>query len=276
MKRTIKAIGLAALTLAVASCEDLENLCGIGEDEMAVGQVFVESYNHVAYVSRVMDEAMRDSAVNLHGNGKIDGAQVTLINQVLTVDYGVSGVICPSDNKLRKGKLIADLTSNYLVQGGSMEANTEAYHVDNVLVSGSVTMTNDGAINGANPQISIDIPNFKVGDQTEFNGMLNMLWQNGFETDDLNDDEFLMGGGISGEELMSKKQLAGTMLQDLSYKKSCTHLLEAGVISLNVTDSLASDLSMEIDFLENDGCNNLFNVSADCSGSPISLTYPFN
>ena len=31
-----------------------------------------------------------------------------------------------------------------------------------------------------------------------------------------------------------------------------------------------------VDFIEADGCNNLFQVSVDCEGSPISFTYPMN
>jgi len=102
-----------------------------------------------------------------------------------------------------------------------------------------------------------------------------MAWEAGFVTPELEDDIFDVSGSVTGGDSTNSVKFSSTILDPLHYVYSCPSLIEKGEIELILIDDELVP-TFNVDFIEGDGCNNLFRSTVDCDGQPISFTYPFN
>jgi len=273
MKKTFLYLAFSGIALtSINSCETLENLCNISEADLATGEVFVTSLNHMVDTYTIIDNVSKDSVLNATNSNTINGAVCARMADSLFIDYGVSGAI-GADGKHRKGLIKAKVVGNYTTVGGTIDAVFSNYFVDGVEIKGGLNSINKGPV--ANPDFEVKATGFMVGEDSEINYDMGMLWQAGFTSPDVADDIFDVSGNLSGDDKKNGKQFTATITDPLHYVNACPDLLESGVINLTLTNDTTVS-GFEVDFITADGCNNLFKATVDCEGSPISFTYPFN
>ena len=272
MKRSILYLALAGVSLsAFYSCDDLEALCGIGENDLQTGEVFVTSLNHMVDIYKRVDAANKDSVVLNGGVSKIDGAECLIDGDSLIIDFGASEVLC-ADNKLRKGSIRTKLTGAYNIPSGEVNAVLSNYFVEGTQISGQMDARNDGPI--SNPSFNIATIAFEVGDESTVDYSVGLLWEEGFETEVSNDDIFNVSGTVSGVDNMNIKNFTSMVIEPLRYVTNCPAVVEKGIMEIELVGD--STVMFMLDFIEADGCNNLFEVTADCDGSPLSFKYPMD
>ena len=264
---------VAAMFTGLNSCDDLEALCNLSEDDLGSGEVFVTSLNHMMDVYSRIDNAYKDTTLQNTGSATIDGAECTLTSDSLILDFG-NGASC-ADGKIRKGSIRTGITADYMVAGGGASGNLSGYHVDNVLIVGSLDVMNDGPT-GAYPVINVFSNSIAVGDESDVDFDMNMQWLSGFLTMEANDDIFKVYGAIDGADLENNSLFEADIIDSLHYDYACVNYIEYGSLDLTISGDSSSVGVINVDFIESDGCNNLFMVTATCDQGPISFTYPFN
>lgn len=273
MKKSILYIAIASISLgSFYSCEELENLCNIQEANLQTGEVFVTSLNHMIDVYKRVDEANKNPNVSTTSSALIDGAQCEIVGDSLLIDFGAGDVTC-ADGKLRRGSIRVRLLNDYNLPTGEVNAIFSNYHVDGMQITGKFDARNDGPI--AAPQFSITTDKFNVGDESTVDYSIDATWTQGFASADPTDDIFDVSGNVSGEDKANSKDFTASVVEPLHYVAACKDYLEKGIMDLQlIGDTTVS--GFQVDFIEADGCNNLFQASVDCQGSPISFTYPMN
>lgn len=273
MKRSFLYLVIGALSLsAFYSCEELENLCNIQESDLKTGDVFVKSLNTMIDIYKRVDEANKNAIVLSGGEDKIDGASCKIEGDSLFIDFGIGDVVC-ADGKLRRGSIRVRLLNDYLLPAGEANAILSNYFVDGTQISGQFDARNDGP--AASPVYNISTTEFNVGDESTVDYTFDASWGQGFETSDPTDDIFDVSGIVTGEDKENAKDFTADVIQPLHYVTACPDYIEKGILDIQlVGDTTVSGFI--VDFIDSDGCNNLFQVSVDCEGSPISFTYPMN
>jgi hypothetical protein len=274
MKKSFLYLALGAISLSTLnSCEELENLCNIQESDLGTGDVFVTSLNHMVDIYKRVDAASKDPLVTGTGSTVIDGAKCfkSADTDTLYIDFGVSEVIC-ADGKLRKGLIWAYLIGDYNQPNGEVSAELENYFVDGTQITGDIDAKNNGP--AADPDFSITTTSFIVEGESNVDYTLGALWEQGFTTAEPSDDIFNVSGTVSGNDTKNNKSFSSTVIEPLHYVNACADGIEKGRMDIDLISD--TTIAITIDFIESDGCNNLFEVSVDCQGSPISFTYPMN
>ena len=262
-------LALGGLTLgSFYSCEELENLCNISEADLQTGEVFVSSLNNMVDIYKRVDAANKSSDLASNGIDTIDQAVCTIEGDSLFIDFGIGEVVC-QDGKLRKGSIRTKITGDYTTTNGMVSSKLSNYHVNGTQLTGSFMAENKGP--AANPLFTLSTSEFKEGDLSEVDYSLSSQWVQGFSTEEEADDIFDLSGTVSGSAKENNVNFTTMILSPLHYVSMCPSYVEYGVLNLEVpTDSIA----IEIDFLADDGCNNLFQATIDCEGSPFVSTFP--
>jgi len=273
MKKSILYLALGAISLiSFNSCEELENLCNIQESDLKTGDVFVKSLNHMIDVYKRVDEANKNPNVKSGASDLIDGAKCEIVGDSLFIDFGTGDVAC-ADGRLRRGSIRVRLMNDYTLPTGEANAILSNYHVDGTQITGNFDARNDGPVSA--PKFVITTTMFNVGDESSVDYALDATWGQGFATADPTDDIFDASGNVSGEDKMNSKDFTAKILEPLHYVTACPDYIEKGLMDVQLIGDTAVS-GFLVDFIEADGCNNLFQVSVDCEGSPISFTYPMN
>lgn len=273
MKRSFLYIAIGAIALSsFYSCEQLENLCNIQESDLKTGDVFVKSLNHMIDVYKRVDEANKNPIVKGGAQDVIDGATCEIMGDSLIIDFGSGDVVC-ADGRLRRGSIRVRLVNDYMLPTGEANAILSNYHVDGTRITGNFDARNDGP--AADPKFVITTTMFNVGDESTVNYAVDANWMQGFSTVDATDDIFDVTGNVTGEDNANSKDFTASVIEPLHYVAACPDYIERGIMDVQlIGDTTVSGFA--VDFIEADGCNNLFQVSVDCEGSPISFTYPMN
>lgn len=267
IKTPKKLMLVAALAVAFTSCEELAELCNIQSEDLAIVETYNQHLNEAVFVYQIIDKALRDSDLSANDSATIDGVYMTTSNDSIIIDFG-NGTIC-SDNKVRKGKILAYEPADYMIAGSQASALLSDYYVNNKAYTGNLTLTNS-TTNPNNPEVSLGVTNFASADES-LNVNLTSNWLTGFETiNDHQDDSYSLSGAVMMTAAGSA-ELAGTITTPLLINQSCPYLFEEGVIE--VVPSGLTIPQVELDFLEGD-CDNLFKITIDCSGNNLSFTYP--
>lgn len=264
------AIPLIASAFVLTSCEDIENICGIDEDDFAVGESYVEATGAFVGIVNSVDVALRDSVLNATGMNFIDGANCTLTSDSLFIDYG------NSSSSSRKGRIVAGYTGDYLTQGGLVGIMLDNYSVDETNITGELTIENLGGTGGAYT-LELACTNLGIGSDLTFSSLMGLTWTAGYSTTyDLTDDSYTLSGTSSASSTFNNLQFSSTIAPAFVYDRTCSYGITSGEAALTLTGDSISTASMGIDFLGADGCNNIFQLSADCDGNSITVTKPFD
>ena len=261
-------ISLASLAVLLTACEDLENLCGITEENLSYAEDYNTHMGAALYVFQQTDRALRDSALNNDGTGLVDGAICTLTSDSLIIDYGL-GTVC-DDGNIRSGQIRASKYANpYLGVGGGASVSLTNYTENDRPYSGTASISTTSG--GANPTQNVNFQQIS-GAGYSLSGSLSASWLSGFDTgsDDM-DDAVSLGGELNLTDLTTQDFYTATISNPLQVVTACPYTLEGGFISL--TPSNAELPAVSLDFLDGD-CANLFQVFVDCEGNQLSFSFP--
>lgn len=261
---------LAAAALMFTACEELENICGIDDDDFAIGESYVEATGGFIDIVNRVDVALRDSTLQATGINNIDGANCVLTSDSLTIDFGTTNVNTSNGN--RRGKIKAGITGDYFTSGSSVGIATEDYYYNDVQLAGSISLDNIG-----NNTLELACVNMGVGPEVSFSTTFTMAWTAGYATQyDLSDDAYTLAGFSSATTTANNNAFTASINPAFSYDRTCQYGVVEGVAALTLTGDSISTTNLGVDFLTNDGCNNLFKISADCDGNNVSVTRSFD
>ena len=272
MKNSIKkaALGLAII-LSVSSCETLQDLCEISEEDVATGELFVSSLTQVLDVYERVDMVRKDSVLMATGSNVIDGANCTLTNDSMIIDFGETPVFT-LDGKSHTGSIRSKVSGDYAHISGSIDATLVGYIVNEKIITGDLSVVNQAT--SGQPLYSLTTTDFEVNNDTKVNYSLDLQWLSGFETVALEDDILDVSGQVSGIDSLSTKEFTADILSPLHLNGACAYVIERGEIKISLVDDELVP-TIDIDFINSDSCNNLFNATVDCTGNPLSFTFPF-
>lgn len=272
-KSSIKnlALGFAAVTM-LAACDEELNLCGFTESDTAIGSVFVESTGYLFQITGRIDEAMRNGDLISGGSATIDNANVTWSNDTITIDFGPNNV-STADGKLRRGKIIGYVSGNYQTSGSMTAINLDNYHVNDVQISGSISLSNTGNSAG-NWVVQLSSTNFQISSDYSYSANLSMEWLSGYATDSLGDDSWQITGTSSGADNTTGTTFTAQFTDPLLYDRNCAYKIVQGEVFMEAIAD--STLAITIDFLSADNCNNVVNFDLDCDGSTVSSSHTFD
>lgn len=270
-----------ALVIGLTGCEDF-GICGLTEDDLSMGDAFVETTGYFMNVVTRADQAMRDGDLQQNGTTTIDGATVTLANDSLTIDFGANNV-STADGKMRRGKIVGAITGDYFNLNGNLSLDLVNYHVDDVPITGNISLSNDGNNNGTAPwKVTLASSNFAIGNLYDYNSNLTMEWLNGYATtDSIEDDQFSIYGSAGGNDLQDSITFSTAFTEAMIFDRSCDYLVKEGVVEVSLTAGTAEVATVEVDFLDgdginSDGCNNVLMLNASCEGTNVSFPQNFD
>jgi len=261
--------GMAIIT--INSCDTLEDLCNIGEEDMATGELFVSSLTHLTGLYERIDIVRKDSLLIATGTATIDGANCTLSNDSLIIEFGETSVIT-ADGKKRSGSIRAKVTGDYMNTSGSIDAYLHGFMVNEKPIEGNLLISNTGS--ASLPMFNVKAIDFMVNNETIVNYDLEFEWQNGFKSQDILDDVIDVSGSVIGGDSVSSKDFTANILSPLHLSGACNSYIEWGELRITLKDEELVP-TMDIDFIASDSCNNLFKATVDCTGNPLSFTFPF-
>jgi hypothetical protein len=266
MKRLIGI--LASVAVLFAGCDDLENLCGIEQDNLTFTEAYNGHLNAAVYLYQQTDRALRDSTLNATGNAWIDGANCTLTADSLIIDYGL-GTVC-EDGQVRRGIIrAAKFSAPYTGLDGGAEVGLSEYAENDQEYSGGLTITTVST--GSNPLQTIDFQQIQGGGY-QFDGSLSAQWNSGFNTPTIGSDDALdLSGQMVLQDLASAVLFNAGIVSPLQLDAACDYTFVGGAIQL--VPSTEDFPEVGLDFIAGD-CANLFQASVDCEGNQLSFNYP--
>jgi hypothetical protein len=262
-----KIIALAAfVTIALSSCEELENLCNIDTEDLKFTEDYNQYLNAATYMYQITDRAMRNQILTNTGTAVIDGANCTRTPDSVIVDFGL-GTSC-ADGKIRKGAFRMGYSGNYATPGSTIGFKLSGYQENDVAFTGEIGLTN---ISAGTPAYSLALSNISSNDAA-VNGTITATWISGFATEaDLSDDKFTLAGNMNMLSKVNSIEIVGTVLAPVLIDASCPFLIVEGQIELMPNDTNLPQAM--VDFVPGD-CANVFKTTVDCDGNVLSFAYP--
>jgi hypothetical protein len=162
----IKIIFLAISICILISCKKNEDIISFdsksAEDEIALMMVF-DDVDYITYEGIELSNNIMEGRV-LHDEGPLGAACVSysfsIQNSSTTIDFG-NGCLGP-EGKIRKGKLSITQTGKYFEPGTIITTVLDGYTVNDILLEGSITMTNISSERTMTPSFSVRLENGKA------------------------------------------------------------------------------------------------------------------
>ncbi|NVK28713.1 MAG: hypothetical protein HWE14_11750 [Flavobacteriia bacterium] len=272
----IRSVVAVAALGSFTACEDL-SLCGLTEEDLSMGDAFVETTSYFMNIVGRTDEAMRNEDLQVNGSTTIDGATVTRTNDSITIDFGSNNVVT-ADGKTRRGVIKGFISGDYFQENGSINLSLENYHVNDSLIAGDISLVNNGNNSGQGPwDINLSSTNFAIGNQYDYSANLTMQWDAGYETiDSTADDRFKIFGTADGNDNIQGISFATSFPSAMVFDRSCAYVVTEGSVDVSLTSGESEVASVNVDFLDSDGCNNVLMLNASCDGTDISFPQNFD
>jgi hypothetical protein len=265
--RKLAFLSIIIAAISFSGCEELENLCGIGQDDLGFAEDYNKHLNAAIYIYQQSDRAMRDSTLKVAGVAEIDGAQCTRTPDSVIVDFG-NGTI-GADGITRFGSYRIAYTGDYYTPGSSASLMLKNYSQGDQAYEGGISLQN--ITSGTNPEIEVNVANLTV-DTFQLAGLMGAEWLTGFETEtDTEDDAFQLKGDLTLTNTNSTDSFTGNITDPLVIENSCEFTFVGGVVDLVPSNTDFPQVSL--DFLAGD-CANLFTVYIDCEGNQFSFSFP--
>lgn len=259
---------LALIAVLFLGCDDLENLCGIEQDNLTFTEAYNGHLNAAVYLYQQTDRALRDSTLNTTGNAWIDGANCTLTADSLIIDYGL-GTVC-GDGQVRRGTIRASkFAAPYAGLDGGAQVGLSEYAENDQEYSGGLSITTVSS--GPNPLQTVEFQQLQGGGY-QFDGSLSAQWNSGFNTPTLGlDDALDLSGQMVLLDLATSDQFNAAIVSPLQLDAACEYTFVGGAVQLVPTSENYPEVGL--DFINGD-CANLFQASVDCEGNELTFNYP--
>lgn len=265
MKALKLSMALAILG-GLSSCE--EDGYGLNEQEQELVDHFLEAEKISTRLYNMSDELMR--AEELDNKDTITFRQALAYREGndLVVDFGKGSY---DENGIqRSGILRVQPSGNYLQRNGSLTVSLEEYQEEKTALSGSLQ------IESRADSIRVTTNDLELDTVVLVQTAKRIHWLQGFESrSDKSDDQFLLYGISSVEKGDLSLKASIDPAEELHYDRSCEFGMMAGVLDFDLqADSLSS--SGAIDFLSDDGCENVLELTIEKNGSAITTVRSFN
>lgn len=256
----------------MVACEE-QDLFGSqdAEVESRMGESLIELESQANEIYGILDRALRDSLFDAEDSTVIRGAKVLRSGTEITIDFGI-GTVGP-DGVTRSGAISVNATGEYLQSGSRFSGSFNQFKVEDETFGGSFDLSNAG-----NNVFSLKFNNFGPSSRFTLSMDKNFTWQQGITTpDDDADDQYKISGTSSGVEVESNNTITTTVKEDFLIDRSCAYNLVEGVMDITlVGDSLSFDQG-SIDFLKDDGCNNIYEVTLESvEGAKVTVPLQFD
>lgn len=254
--KTIKyaLLGLVFIGLTTSCEEDLLN--SQVEIQQALAQYYVDAEAALSNIYTIVDLTVRNPDVMAGDTVATLGAAVYMTGTVINIDYG-NGATGP-DGITRSGMIMVDQTGDYATTGGQLDVSFSDYIVDGNPVGGKFTVVNQG---GSAFGLTTT-ENFYVNRDFDLNVTKVLTWTAGFASDtDDQDDAYTLSGTSVGTDSTSNT-LTATIdpLTPLSFARDCEYAVLGGIIDLAFAGDSLDGTTGSLDFLLDDGCDNLVKV----------------
>ena len=254
--------------LLFASCEGEEFGESFLEIEKDLSEHYLDSEAALTNVYDIVDVVARTAALDNGDTLKLFGADVHKSGNQLFINYG-NGEVGP-DGLTRSGKIQVLETGDYQQPGGEVEISFDEYIVENKAVEGTLNVLNHG-----NDSLSMLVTSFSVGGEFNLNSNKNISWEQGFDTEDEQDDRYRLSGQGVGADA-SNNTLTADISEQLVFDRTCEHKLVSGVMDLSIDlDSVETTSTGMLDFLANDACENLVRIQLTNGDQEVDVTYQF-
>tara|TARA_R110001592_G_scaffold35209_7_gene120044 strand:- start:1332 stop:2189 length:858 start_codon:yes stop_codon:yes gene_type:complete len=285
MKSILKTISIfSLLTFLFFSCkkdEKVDNQTTSSQDNSVAQNLFQD-------IKKVVEEAANDEgASNTNKKAGYSFGNCVTINtvpawtdtatwpKVMTIDFGSTN--CADSYGInRRGKLIVTLSDRFKNQGSVLSVQPQNYYVNDYLVEGNKTLTNNGRNSANNLNWTVQVTNGKItypdGKVSTWQSTRNNEWVSG-ESTTLFTDGF---AGICDDEYLVTGSSNGVNTGGLSYSVNITSPLKVKVccrwiVSGNIDVIPNGLLTRSIDF-GTGNCDALVTLTIDGN----SFTLPLN
>lgn len=158
----------------------------------------------------------------------------------ITIDFGDG---CEGDNgRIRKGKIIVNISDNMHNPGASRTVTFENFFIDDVQITGTRTLTNSGLNSDNKPTLSVEITDFTLtfpnGDQAVKNVSRSHTFQQGFLTPNRLDDIWTITGTTNGVT-RDGKSFSTVITTPLVRKGACRWIVE-GIMEITTETATIS------------------------------------
>jgi hypothetical protein len=243
------ALGLVSIALVTFSCKkDEEEKV---DNETTTAQDNAISQNAFDDMKKVVEEAADDEGNTTAKTSFSFGACAT-VNitpawsdtatwpKTMTIDFGATN--CTGNNGVnRRGKLIVTLSDRFRNSGSVLTVQPQGYYVNDHLVEGTKTITNNGRNSSNNLTFTVQVTNAKItfpaGGSTTWASTRTNEWIAGESTTlfshgipGICDDVILITGSASGVS-RSGKAYTATITSPLR-KEACCRWLVSGVVDI--------------------------------------------
>lgn len=263
-------VTMLALVLVLSACEEENPLEGFLEIQKELAQRYLQTEANLTNTYRLVHQVMT-KGIMPGDTLNLQGAAVYRAASKIVMDYGNGGV--GDDGRVRTGKLLLEETGDYFQQNGSLQVDFEDYTVDKVPMGGSFLVTNGG---GADLQLSIN--NFSLNNAFSLSGNKSLRWAQGFTTEVEDDDVFGISGKVNAED-NDKNTVDAQVSEEVMLDANCKHRIVSGLFDLEfgvAQDSSGTESTGSIDFIAEDGCENLVKINLNDGNSAVSLTSQFS
>lgn len=259
----------AAFTITVG-CEDtsLEDL--LSEGDAQVSESYVKTEAALVNLYSIVDGSLRDSVFQATDSTNFEGAMVTRDGSNISIDFG-AGVV-GKDGNTRKGTIKIVESGDYMTDA-SLDISLQSYSVNDDAITGSIELDKVGS------DFGLVVDGFSADQEIEIDANKTISWVQGFTTlTNSNDDIFNISGTASGMEIAGNRGLSTSITEMMNYDRSCEFKMVSGVIALTLqpADSAAEVTEASIDFLANDGCDNLAKIKITQGETEVELTKQFS
>lgn len=168
------------LSFTEASFQDLKSMA----DEAAAGQ-FV---------------TFKSGQESFAGNCATLSWDTTSTPKVITIDFGPVNCLC-NDGRYRRGKIIITYTGPYTAAGTVITITPQDYFVNDNQILGQKVITNEGPNAQGQPTFSVVVNGQVIkadGGTIIWQSTRTRTWISGYDTPQLNDDEYSITGSAQG------------------------------------------------------------------------------
>ncbi len=254
---------LALTTFMSSSCEDLANADAIFEHEVKLSDQYLAMEATFSSIYKTVDLALRDSTFRASDSAAAQGAIVTRNGNRILMDFNAGSPA--NDGHTRAGVIEIVETGDYRTAGGSVAVDLDGYKQDDQQISGQLTTnlyTSDS--------MQIMVSNFSISDSMTMTASRTIVWLQGFGTTSMSDDIYRFGG--MAQASAGPNSINITTLRAMRFDNSCQYRLTHGELELGFQiDTVSDNASGLVDFIDNDGCENLAKITLEKDGRKFSL-----
>jgi hypothetical protein len=182
----------------------------------------------------------------------------------ITIDFGITGCIKPSDGHVRKGKIIIDYGNRLTVAGAVATTTFDNFYIDDTKIEGTVTITNTSTPNNTPPsrQFTIDVTNGRLstpdGNYVEWNSHKTITQTQGLSTPLYpRDDVFKIEGSANGRAQKGSLLVAwqSTITNPLVKSFECRWIVQGTVKVVRASSNVNTSWTGYLDY-GNGNCDN--------------------